>query len=177
MTALLIFVFEARSYSGLHPTNQRHNLFCKRRNSDMRNLIRVAIFSALLLVGLSAFAQVSIGIQIGPPPPPRVVVVEPARPGPEYVWVDGYWYPVGHHYKWHEGYWTRPPYEGARWMPPHHDGDRYFAGYWEGERGRFDHDHHWDRDRDRRDGERYRDHDRDDHDRDHDRDRDRDRDR
>src|SRR5262252_3873868 len=43
-----------------------------------------------------AFSQVSIGIQIGAPPPPRAIAVRPPCPDPEddeYVWVDGYWYP------------------------------------------------------------------------------------
>jgi len=103
-----------------------------------------------LLAGESVFgAQVSIGIRIGPPPPPRVVYVVPARPAPEFVWIDGYWYAVKNRYRWHEGYWTRPPYWGARWIPPRHDGQAFFVGYWEGDRGRFEHDHHWDRDRDR----------------------------
>jgi len=100
----------------------------------------------LVIAGSSAFSQVSIGITIGPPPPPRVVRVLPPSPGPEFTWVEGYWYPVGHHYKWHAGYWTRPPYPGARWVAPQHDGERFFEGHWDGERGRREHDHHWDRD-------------------------------
>src|SRR5579862_2236886 len=85
---------------------------------------------AMLLAGVTASrAQVSLGIRIGAPPPPRVLRVRPVSPGPEYVWIDGYWYPVGGHYRWHAGYWSRPPYEGARWVGPHHDGDQYFAGY------------------------------------------------
>lgn len=125
-------------------------------------------FKLLLVVGLllggaaASHAQVSIGIQIGAPPPPRVLAVIPPTPGPGFVWVEGYWYPVGRHYRWHAGYWTQPPYLGARWIPPHHDGERFFAGYWDGDRGRFEHDHHWDRDRDR-DRDRWREHD--DHDR------------
>ena len=139
----------------------------------MRNLIRTTVLAAIMLAGGSAFAgQVSIGVRIGAPPPPRVIRVRPESPGPEFVWVDGYWYPVGRHYRWHEGYWTRPPYEGYRWVAPHHDGSQYFAGYWDGDRGRFDHDHHWDRSRER-DYDRWRERNRD---RDHDRDRDRDRD-
>jgi hypothetical protein len=102
-----------------------------------------------------------LGIYIGPPPPAPIAYVQPA-PGPEFVWVEGYWYPVGRHYQWHEGYWTQPPYEGAYWVPPHHDGERFFEGYWEGDRGRVEHEHHWDHDRDR-----------DFHDRDHDRNHDR----
>ena len=73
----------------------------------------------------------------------------PPAPGSDFFWVDGYWYPVGNRYRWHERYWTRPPYGGARWIAPRHDGERFFDGHWEGDRGRFEHDHRWDRDRDR----------------------------
>jgi hypothetical protein len=103
----------------------------------------------MLLAAGSMFAQVSVGIRIGPPPPPRVVRVQPPAPGPEFIWVDGYWYAVGSRYKWHPGYWTRPAYPGARWVAPHHDGERFFDGYWDGDGGRRDHDHRWDRDRNR----------------------------
>ena len=104
----------------------------------------------------------AICAELGPPPAPRVLRVRPASPGPDYVWVDGYWYPVGRRYQWHEGYWTRPPYAGARWVAPHHDGEQFFEGYWEGDRGRFEHDHRWDRDADR-DSERFRENRRDEH--------------
>ena len=125
------------------------------------------LFALVMLAAGSALAaDISIGIQIGAPPPPRVLVVQPACPGPEWVWIDGYWYPQGNHYRWHEGYWTRPPYEGAIWVSPYYDGDRYFVGYWRSERGRFEHDHHWDRDRDRDYRRGWRDHD-DDDDHDH----------
>jgi hypothetical protein len=118
----------------------------------MKSFIRTTLFTAMLLASVSAFgAQVSIGIRIGPPPRPRVVRVLPRRPGPEFVWIEGYWYPVRNHYKWHDGYWTRPPYAGARWVVPHHDGTEYFQGYWDGGNGRFDHDHKSDRDRKNRD--------------------------
>jgi hypothetical protein len=48
------------------------------------------LLAALLLVGISgARAQISIGIRIGPPPPPRVIRVLPPRPAPEFMWVEG----------------------------------------------------------------------------------------
>lgn len=126
----------------------------------MKTFIRGTLLAAMLLTGMSVFAaQVSIGIRIGPPPPPRVLRMQPPRPGPEFVWIEGYWYPVGKKYRWHAGYWTQPPYAGARWVVPRHDGQQYFAGYWEGDRGRIEHDHHWDRDRGR-DFDRDRDRDR-----------------
>src|SRR5580658_1915416 len=104
------------------------------------------LLALMLLVGGCLFAQVSIGIRIGPPPPPRVIKVIPKSPGPDFIWIDGYWFADGNKYKWHDGYWTRPPYAGARWVAPRHDGERFFAGYWDGERGRVEHDHHSDHD-------------------------------
>jgi hypothetical protein len=105
--------------------------------------MNIKLLAASLVLAGSLFGQVSI--RIGPPPRPRVYS-RPNAPGPGFSWVDGYWYPVGHRYRWHQGYWTRPPYEGAHWVGPRHDGQQFFNGYWEGSRGRFEHDHHWDRD-------------------------------
>ncbi len=119
---------------------------------------------ALVIVaaGSSIAADISIGIQIGAPPPPQVVVVRPVMPGPEWAWVEGYWYPVHHHYVWHAGYWTRPPYEGAIWVGPRYESGRYFAGYWRGDRGELEHNHRWDRDHDRDFHREWREHDHDD---------------
>ena len=131
----------------------------------MRSLVRTTVLAALLGVGSAFGAQVSIGIRIGPPPPPRVVRVLPPRPSAEFVWVEGYWYPMHRRYRWHEGYWTRPPYAQARWVSPRYEGEQFYGGYWEGERGRVEHDHRWDRERERdydrrRERERDRDHER-----------------
>jgi hypothetical protein len=122
----------------------------------MKAFVRTAFLGSLLFLGSQgAKAQVSIGIEIGAPPP-RVLAVRPVAPGPDFMWVDGYWYPVGGHYHWHAGYWTRPPYAGAHWVASRHDGQRYFGGYWDGDHGRFEHDHKWDHDQDRDHG-RYHD--------------------
>jgi hypothetical protein len=85
------------------------------------------------------------------------------------MWVEGYWYPDHKNYKWHDGYWTRAPYVGAVWVAPRYERGFYFEGYWEGGRGRVDHDHYSDRGHDRdfhrdRDDRRDRDNRRDDHD-------------
>ena len=106
---------------------------------------------ATLLFGSAANAQISIGIRIGPPPPPRVVRVLPRRPGPDYIFVQGYWYPVGNHYKWHDGYWARAPFPGAYWVAPRYAEGRYIAGFWGNNRRDFDrHDNRRDNhDRDR----------------------------
>jgi hypothetical protein len=104
--------------------------------------------AAFLLAGGLALGAVSVGIEIGPPPAPRVLAV-PASPGPGYTWVGGYWYPVSGRYAWHDGYWTRPPYVGATWVGPMHDGRYFHEGYWTGPHGRIEHNHAWDHDRDR----------------------------
>lgn len=119
----------------------------------MRNLLATSLLAGSLLFGGASIAraQVSFGIRIGPPPTVRVEH-RPARPGPGYVWVKGYWYPDPDgdgHYLWHSGYWTRPPYQGAYWVPPRRDRGMFYEGYWNGPRGRVDHDHAWDHDQNR----------------------------
>jgi hypothetical protein len=122
----------------------------------MRIFQALAVSALLLAPASTAHAQVSIGIRIGEPPPPPVRAYRvPRRPGPEFTWVEGYWYPVGRRYVWHDGYWTRPPYEGAYWVAPYHTGGQYFQGHWEGGRGVVVHDHRWDKER-RRDERRER---------------------
>jgi hypothetical protein len=115
----------------------------------MRKLLQTLAISALLLAPASvAHAQISVGIRIGAPPPPRAYRV-PRQLSPEMVWIEGYWYPQGNHYRWHDGYWTRPPYEGAYWVEPYHVRGEYFVGHWEGRQGDVAHDHRWDRDKQR----------------------------
>jgi hypothetical protein len=102
----------------------------------MRKLLQTLAISTLLLVpAATANAQVSFGIRIGEPPPPRAYRV-PRQPGPGYVWIEGYQYPQGKRYVWRNGYWARPPYAGAYWVAPYHADGRYFAGRWEGARNR-----------------------------------------
>jgi len=101
--------------------------------------MKTKVMALMLVAAGAAFAQFNIGVRIGAPPPARVVRVQPQSPGADYAFVNGYWYPVGNHYKWHEGYYTRPPYSGARWVEPHHDGQQYYQGYWDGDRGQTGH--------------------------------------
>jgi hypothetical protein len=110
--------------------------------------VKSKLMVLMLFAAGAAFAQFSVGVRIGSPPPVRVFRVQPRSPGADYSWVRGYWYPVGNHYKWHDGYWTRPAYNGARWVEPRHDGEFYYNGYWDGDRGQVAHDHHWDRNHD-----------------------------
>ena len=103
----------------------------------MKNLLKALPFLALFLVPAApTSAQVSFQVNIGPPPAWRPSRIAP-QPGPDYTWIDGYWYPVRGRWAWHAGYWTRPPYPGAYWIQPYHDGRQWVPGYWENERGRY----------------------------------------
>ena len=121
----------------------------------MRKLFQTVALSALLLaLAPAAHAQISFGVRIGAPPGPRAYRV-PRQPGPDYMWIEGYWYPQGSRYAWHNGYWTRPPFAGAYWVSPYHVDGRYYTGRWEDGRRNLRHDHRWDRSR-LRDERRYR---------------------
>jgi hypothetical protein len=118
----------------------------------MRRILQALSISSLLLAfAPAANAQVSFDIRIGTPPPaPRAYRVPP-QPGPDYEWVEGYWYPVNGRYVWHDGYWTHPPYRGAYWVAPYYERGDYYPGYWGGPRGDVHHDHRWDQTNERDD--------------------------
>jgi hypothetical protein len=93
------------------------------------------LLALALLAGTSVFAAPAVGIGVGielgaPPPPPHVRVVRPVMPGPGYVWVNGFYEPVGGQYRWREGYWASRPYPHAVWVAPRYSGHRYYGGYW-----------------------------------------------
>jgi hypothetical protein len=90
-----------------------------------------------LIVPAARADGISIGIHVdeAPPPPRREVVVETSRPGPDYVWVGGYWDGAPGHYVWTAGHWDRPPHGRGHWAAPHwerdHDGHYYqVRGEW-----------------------------------------------
>ena len=115
---------------------------------SMRHMFQALSLSALLIVFASAAnAQVAFDVRTGPPPAASRAYHVPPQPGPDYVWVEGYWYPVNGRYHWHNGYWTRPPYPDAYWVAPYYQGGEYYTGHWEGSRGDVHHDHAWDRNR------------------------------
>jgi len=59
---------------------------------------------------------VQIRIGCAAPPPRHEVIVERTRPGPDYVWVDGYWNGLPGNYVWIGGHWDRPPHGHGRWI-------------------------------------------------------------
>ena len=97
------------------------------------------LLTVFLLATGMIFAQFSVGVHIGPMPRVRVEH-QSRRPNARSVWVTGHWDVVNARYAWHPGYWTEPPYDGAIWYAPTHDGNLYHDGYWKGRDGRVEHD-------------------------------------
>ncbi|HEX7917371.1 YXWGXW repeat-containing protein [Rudaea sp.] len=99
-----------------------------------RSLVAVAAATALNVVTMpAAHAAVFVSVNFAPPVLP--VYVQPAIPGPGYIWTPGYWAydPVSGYY-WVPGTWVLPPYTGALWTPGYWgwaDGAYLFhPGYW-----------------------------------------------
>lgn len=71
-----------------------------------------------------SIGDLSIGVDIGPPPAPVVEYVPVAVPG--HVWAPGYWASNGHRHLWNPGAWerVRPGYS-------------HVAGHWEQRGGRW----------------------------------------
>jgi len=93
-------------------------------------LLALAIFAAPDL----ARAQVDVAVSIRVAPPPLPVYVQPAIPGPGYIWTPGYWAygPAG--YYWVPGTWVLPPAVGLLWTPGYwgwvNGAYLWHAGYW-----------------------------------------------
>ena len=111
--------------------------------SYMKKLISIAILAGGLAAAIPASAQihVGLGINIGPPPPQKeVMVVHPPHRG--WVWVPGYykWHPRRHRYTWVAGRWRRPPRPNAVWVEGRWERRNnewvYFEGRWENPRVR-----------------------------------------
>jgi hypothetical protein len=87
---------------------------------------------ALLLTSTPASARTHVYVRIGPPAP--VVEVRTARPGPRFVWVDGYHRWNGRAYAWVPGRWAAPPRGRAVWVPGRWVHDRHgwylVDGHW-----------------------------------------------
>jgi hypothetical protein len=82
-----------------------------------------------------ATQQVSNPVTYYPQPPaPPAVAPPPPQPGPDMVYVPGYWVWQGDRYVWRAGFW-RPIREGYVWVPAHYRwtpfGYVFVEGYWD----------------------------------------------
>jgi hypothetical protein len=95
-------------------------------------LVVVATIAAAEALPSATAAQVLVNITVAPPPLP--VYVQPVIPGPDYMWIPGYWAwgPAG--YYWVPGTWVLAPAPGLLWTPGYwgwRDGFYLWnAGYW-----------------------------------------------
>lgn len=87
-----------------------------------KNFNRI-VLAVLLIVGSTVAANAQVIVKVQPRIP---VVVRPAAPGPNYVWIDGGWVIRGGHYVYTNGYWTRPRH-----------GYHYTKGYWNHSHGGY----------------------------------------
>lgn len=86
------------------------------------SILLAAFFGLALFVGAMpapASAQMSIGVRIGPMPPPRYEVV-PTAPGPYYHWDAGHWRAMNGRWVWVPGHYVHG-YSGGRWIPGHYN--------------------------------------------------------
>ena len=93
----------------------------------------------LMLAGSSLVAGPRFYVGFGVAPPPVAVYAPPPAPhyytappcpGPDYAWVDSYWYPSGPRWVRRGGYWARRPYARAFWVGPRYYRSRWYRGYW-----------------------------------------------
>jgi hypothetical protein len=89
------------------------------RRSTMRAknlLLCLLVATGTLLAPLASEAdtRVNVGISVGPPLPPAVVVAPAPTPG--YVWAPGYYAWDGYQYVWVGGRWMAPR-RGYAWVP------------------------------------------------------------
>lgn len=95
-------------------------------------LKKILISSAfgLLLCGAAFCAEVIV--KVGPPA--AIVETRPVRPGPNYVWINGYHRWDGNAYVWTAGRWEVPPRAHARWVAHRwvrrHGGWVMVEGHW-----------------------------------------------
>jgi hypothetical protein len=80
---------------------------------------RVALASGLVaLAACVPMAPPGVYVVAVRPPAYRREVMGRA-PGPDYVFIRGYWTWGGAAYRWVPGHWDRRPYARARWEPGH----------------------------------------------------------
>lgn len=115
----------------------------------MRNIKNFLLSTAVVVLAAGGPLTGPANAQPVPPPPPGVDLhvrvvdtprpalrheVRPERPGPNHVWVGGYWHHTGAEWTWIGGRWAEPPQRHAHWIAPRYErvkgGTRYVPGHW-----------------------------------------------
>jgi hypothetical protein len=90
---------------------------------------------AMLAAPAKSRAEVSFGVTVSFGPPALPIYVQPACPGPGFIWTPGYWaWDPDYGYYWVPGTWVMAPFVGALWTPGYwgfNDGMYvWYPGYW-----------------------------------------------
>jgi hypothetical protein len=108
------------------------------------DILRKTALGAALAVGAAGFTGCVTRVSYEGPsgevvyadeePPAPLVEVQGVAPGPDFIWIGGFWGWNGHAYAWNAGHWGHRPYAGAGWVEGrwehtshgwHHD-----SGHW-----------------------------------------------
>jgi hypothetical protein len=96
----------------------------------MRKLFLSAVLGAAFCIGSVQAADIVVRLR----PPALRVEHRSVRPGPNYVWVNGYHRWDGNAYVWESGRWEVPPRAHAVWVAPRwqhrRDGYVFVEGRW-----------------------------------------------
>lgn len=112
----------------------------------LRRIVTAVCIFATITIAAGCFITpngrggVTVGLHPGivvyrqPPPPRQTVIVRPAAPHPQAVWVEGHWQWNGRQYVWVDGYWAQHR-QDHRYVAPHWEqqgnGWVYYEGYYE----------------------------------------------
>jgi hypothetical protein len=103
----------------------------------LKRLVLLVVSAALLAACFGPpYVSGGVGIEVGGPPPGLRADVTIAAPGPEFVWIPGFWdwSPASADWVWVPGVWQRRPHARAVWVAPRYERHR---GHWRYRRG------HW----------------------------------
>jgi len=102
----------------------------------MKQWCRKSLFALATFAPLTAMtgcvvraypAPVAGEVTVNEAPPAEQTEVVGVAPGPDYIWIGGYWGFVGGRWVWTGGHWGRRPHPGAVWV----------AGNWEHRGGHY----------------------------------------
>ncbi len=128
------------------------------KEAQMQKNLATLVMPAVLAVFscAPAFAQVRVGLDLGavririaPEAPPRPRWERRTTcPGPNYIWIAGYWDRQGDQWGWAPGRWEEPSQRGSTWIRPQYRREgrayRYEPGRWSHQRMEEGDDYsHW----------------------------------
>ena len=97
----------------------------------MMLIIRISLLFAFI-ISFSTISNAQIVIKKRPART-KVVVVKPAKPSKNYVWIDGHWIVRGNKYVWVKGNWKKNK-PGSKWIAGHWKkvpgGWKWVPGHW-----------------------------------------------